>query len=185
MLSKIADIWRNNYGSTLTIFGLVVALVMSVASRYDLVPTIGPPSNQSPTLYGRRLNSQTTILVVSIRSQDFREGTVVFQVVGPPQAVDEPLVPIFSRTVKLQDGLAEFVVTELARGTFAAFAFLDPNDSQELVMDQSGLPTEPYGFARPAGVNEPKLLADGVFELTTEPVFIKIQLRKPLRPVRN
>ncbi len=179
MLSKIANIWRDNHGSALTICGLLVALIMSIAWRFDLVPEIGPPLSQPTALYGVRAPVHPNILVVSIRSLDLREGNVILQVVGPPQTEGEQLSPIYSRTAKLQDGQAEFVVTQLSRGAFAAYAFVDLDDNQEFSMDKRGQPTEPYGFARLAGGSEPKQLAEGVFELSNEPVFIKFQLRTP------
>jgi uncharacterized protein (DUF2141 family) len=182
MLSKMATIWKNNHGSTLTVCGLVVAMLMSIAWRYDIFPEIGPPSELGTPLYGRRLPRPTNIVVVAIRSLDTQEGTVILQVVGPPLSEGEALLPIYSRSAKLQDGLAEFVVTDLPRGTYAAFAYLDSDHNDELNLDDSGVPTEPYGFARISGGREPRQLADGVFELINEPVFLKFQLRKPSPP---
>lgn len=122
---------------------------MSIAWRFDLVPEIGPPLSQ-PTAGIAEFAPppvHPNILVVSIRSLDLREGNVILQVVGPPQTEGEQLSPIYSRTAKLQDGQAEFVVTRLSRGTFAAYAFVDLDDNQEFSMDKRGQPTEPYGFA--------------------------------------
>lgn len=180
MLSKIANLWQDNHGSALTICGLLVALIMSIAWRYDLVPEVGPPSNVIPTLTGQRPIVKPNILVATIRSQEAREGKLILQIVGPPAAENEPLEPVYSRQVALQEGVAEFVVTELSLGTYAAFAFLDLDGNEVLNIDDAGLPAEPFGFARSVGSAEPKKLGDGVFELSGEPVFIKIQLRVPV-----
>lgn len=178
MLNKMANIWHNNHGSTLTICGLVVALVMSIIWRYDLVPEIGPPSITNPSLSGKRTTPQS-IVVVTINSASEQNAKVSLRIVGANYGEEDPPPTIFSRFVNysssttLRNGLSEMVLTDVSRGTYGAFAFIDEDGNEEVTFDADGVPLEPFAIARQTSVETPEGTLEGGFELGSEPVFLK------------
>lgn len=183
MLKQLTDIWRNNHGSILFASGCVVAIVMSIAWRLDLIPDIRPTLRTSPTLMGgTRSKVVPNIVVVSVTSDEPLDGEVTFQVFTPPDTPNEPLVPFTSRTHRMERGVSEFVVTDLARGTYAAMAFIDINSNLQLDLADDGAPAEPFAFAKVSHRSD-ETLANGVFNVALEPVFVKFHLKAPASPV--
>ncbi len=82
----------------------------------------------------------------------------------------------------MERGLSEFVVTDLARGTYAAMAFIDINENLQLDLADDGSPAEPFAFAKVSHRSEENL-ANGVFNVSVEPVFVKFHLKVPSSPV--
>ena len=179
MLKQIFNIWRNNNGTFLTACGLAVMIVMSILWRFDLIPDLGQSLRVSPILLGGRVTSLPNIVVVSITSDDFPTAEVQMQVFSTPEMVNESLSPIESHLTTLRNGLSEFLLMGLARGAYAGIAYIDVNNNGQLDLGEDGSPAEPYGFAKASSQDDSQPLAGGVFEVTGDPAFIKIHLKKP------
>ena len=87
--------------------------------------------------------------------------------------------PLESRTTTLQNGLSEFVITGLSRGTYAGLAFVDTNGNGQVDLAEDGSPAEPFGLVKVRTQDEPKTLSNGAFEVMGDPVFLKIHLLRP------
>ncbi len=183
MLKQLINIWRNNNGTVLFVCGITVVAVMSVLWRFDMIPEIGPSLRASPMLVGSRANPLPNIVVVSITSEDSPNAEVLMQIFSPPDIGSEALSPLESHTTTLQDGLSEFLITGLSRGTFAGLAFVDTNSNGQIDLAEDGSPAEPFGFAKVKPRDESKSFANGVFEVTGDPTFVKIHLLKPKSPL--
>lgn len=183
MLKQIVDIWRNNYGSLLSGCGLAVVIVMSVLWRFDMIPDIGQSLRASPMMIGPRVASLPNIVVVSIMSDDLQDAEVLMQVYSAPGLPSDTLAPLESRATVMQSGLSEFLITGLARGTYAGLAYVDTNSNGQVDLAQDGSPAEPFGMVKMKTYDESKSLPDGVFEVSGEPTFVKIHLLKPKSPV--
>jgi uncharacterized protein (DUF2141 family) len=173
MFSSLVKTWQVNHGTPIAICSLIVALVMSIAWRFDLIPDIRPPSNFVPG-YGSRQTTPATLLIVTITSDVIQEGDCIFQL------VDESMTPVFSQTCTLKDGQAEFVVTSLRRGTYAGLAFIDSNQDGEFNVE-NGVAKEPFGWIRPKRNQPTQAMADSVFELSQEPTFVKVHISQSSR----
>ena len=180
MLKQLIQVWRNNHGPILFVSGFLVAICMSVLWRFNLIPDIGPALRASPTLMGTRAKTVPNIVVVSITLDDSPDAEVTLQVFSPPDVASETLTPLETRTVQLDEGVAEFVMTALPQGTFAAIAYFDVNENMQLDISDEGTPTEPYAFASSKQSNDASTRAKGVFEVGTEPAFVKFNLKNPL-----
>jgi uncharacterized protein (DUF2141 family) len=185
MLKQIINIWRNNNGTLLFICGAAVVVVMSVLWRFDMIPDIGQSLRASPTVMGGRVTALPTIVVVSITSDDITTADVQMQIFTTPAIVSESLVPIETRTVTMRAGLSEFLVTGLARGAYAAIGYIDINSNGQIDLAADGSPAEPFGFAKTSSQIDSQTLANGVFEVSGEPAFVKIHLLKPKFPVAH
>ncbi len=181
MLKQIINIWRNNNGSTLFVCGLLVVFFMSVLWRFDMIPDIGQSLRASPMMIGSRVTSMPTIVVVSITSDDYKSSDVQMQIFSAPEMVSESLAPLESRTTTMRDGLSEFLIMGLARGTYAGIAYVDVNSNGQIDLADDGSPAEPCGFAKASPHGETQAL--GVFEVSGDPTFVKIHLLKPKFPI--
>jgi uncharacterized protein (DUF2141 family) len=179
MLKQIINIWRNNNGTFLFVCGLAVVSIMSVLWRFDMIPEIGPSLRASPMMIGGRTTAVPTILVVSITSEDAPDAEVLMQIFSAIGIGSELTSPLESRTTTLQDGLSEFVITGLSRGTYAGLAFEDTNGNGQVDLAEDGSPTEPFGLVKVRSQDESKSLSNGAFEVLGEPVFLKIHLLRP------
>ena len=134
-------------------------------------------------LIGSRATPLPSILVVSITTDDSPNAEVLMQIYSATDIGSESLSPLESHTSTLHDGLSEFVITGLPRGTFAGLAYVDINNNGQIDLAEDGSPAEPFGFAKFKERDEAKSLANGVFEVGGEPTFVKIHLLKPKSPV--
>ncbi len=180
MLKQLIQVWRNNHGPILFVSGFLVAICMSVLWRFNMIPDIGPALRASPRLMGDRTKPAPNIVVVSITSEDAPDAEITLQFFAPPEFANETLTPLETRKERLDDGIAEFLLTDLARGTFAAIAYIDANENMQLDISEEGIPTEPYAFASSKRANDASAQAKGVFEVGNEPTFIKFTIKAPL-----
>jgi uncharacterized protein (DUF2141 family) len=185
MLTKIINIWQNNYGTFLFACGIGVVIAMSVLWRLDLIPEIGPSLRASPMMLGGRATPPPNIVVVSITSEDSPDAEVLLQIFSAYDFGGESMSPLETRHIVMHHGLSEFLITGLVRGAYAGLAFVDTNNNGELDLASDGSPVEPFGFARAITNDESKSLANGVFEVSGEPAFVKIHLLKPKSPVSS
>ena len=183
MLKQIINSWRNNNGTILFVCGLAVMIVMSILWRFDLVPDIGQSLRASPIMIGGRAATLPNIVVVSITSKDFPNTEVHMQVFSTPELVNESLSPIETRTTMMRDGLSEFLIMGLPRGIYAGLAYVDTNSNGIIDLAENGTPAEPFGFVKVSSQGESQSLANGVFEVSGDPTFVKINLTKPKFPV--
>ncbi len=183
MLKQIIHIWRNNNGTILFACGAAVVAVMSMLWRFDMIPDIGQSLRASPMLIAGRVTSLPNIVVVSITSDDFPDAEVHMQVFAAPDMVSEFSSPVESRTTTLHNGLSEYLLMGLARGTYGGIAYIDSNANGQIDLAADGSAAEPYGLVRVSTPAEAHTLPKGVFEVPGEPTFIKIQLMKPKFPV--
>jgi uncharacterized protein (DUF2141 family) len=183
MLKQLIKIWRSNNGTILFAFGVVAAIFMSILWRFDMIPDIGPALRASTMIIGARQTKHVpSIVVVSITSANYPDADVIMQIFSAPDLASESTTPFETRTTTLRDGLAEFVILDLPRGTFAGFAFIDANGNGQIDLAEDGSPAEPMGYATAKQQDESKALGNGVFEVTGEPAFVKIHLLKPTAP---
>ncbi|MDX1928034.1 MAG: DUF2141 domain-containing protein [Pirellulaceae bacterium] len=185
MLKQIINIWRNNNGSFLFACGLTVVLVMSVLWRFDMIPDLGQSLRASPMMIGGRVTSMPTVVVVSITSEDTATADVHMQVFASPEMINESLSPIETRVTTMKNGLSEFLIMGLARGAYAGIAYVDLNGNGQIDLADDGMPAEPFGFAKVTSPEDSQTLANGVFEVTGDPTFVKIHLKKPRFPVTS
>ncbi len=146
---------------------------MSVAWRFDLIPDISPPSGFTPTLMGTRQSTPATLLIVSVTSDIVKEGSFNLQIW---ELVDESPTTVYSQTGTLSEGESDFVVTQLRRGTYSGMAFVDVNQDGEMNFDKNGTPKEPFGLLHIKKGGPSQGMADTVFDLGQDPVFVKIHI---------
>ncbi len=180
MLKQLLQVWRNNHGPILFVSGFLVAICMSVLWRFNLIPDIGPALRASPTLLGSRSKSLHNIVVVTVTSDDSTSEEVTLQFFSPSEIASETLTPVDTRTERLEGGTAEFLISDLPRGTFAAIAYMDANENMQLDVSEDGTPTEPFAFATTKQANDISVRAKGVFEVGMEPTFLKFDLKQPV-----
>jgi len=183
MLKQIINIWRNNNGTILFACGLAVVIVMSILWRFDMIPDVGQSLRASPMLIGGRVTSLPNIVVVSITSEDPPAAEVHMQVFSTPEMIGDSMSPIESRITTMQNGISEFLIMGLARGTYAGIAYIDSNDNGQIDLAEDGSPAEPFGFAKVRSEDDTQSLANGVFDVSGDPIFVKINLIKPKFPV--
>lgn len=183
MLKHLLNIWRNNNGTLLFACGLGVVIVMSILWRLDMIPDIGKTLRTSPMIIGSRVTPLPNIVVVSITSDDLKNAEVVTQLFS--NTPSDTLAPLESRTTVMHDGLSEFLITGLARGTYAGIAFVDVNSNGQVDLAEDGSAMEPFGMMKVRTFDESKSLPSGVFELSGDPIFVKIKLLAPKTPVAS
>ncbi len=179
MFNQLIQIWRNNHGPILFISGFVVAIVMSVMWRFDLIPDVRPVMRSSPTLLGSRARVPTNVVVVSVTSEETPEAMVTIQFFTPSDSGGESLSPLESRTEQLDGGVKEFLITDFTRGAVAGVAYVDLNENAQLDISEDGTPIEPFAFASAKQAEGAQPFGRGVFEVGTDPVFVKFRLKQP------
>ena len=105
------------------------------------------------------------------------------QVFSSPGMVSELSTPVDTRTVTIRNGLSEFLLTSLPRGSYAGLAYVDVNTNGQIDLADDGSPAEPFGFAKVSSPAEAQSVANGVFDVSGDPTFIKIHLIRPKFPV--
>ncbi len=156
---------------------------MSILWRFNMIPDIGQSLRVSPILIGGRIKSAPNIVVVSITSDDLQDAEVHMQVFSSPGMVSELSTPVDTRTVTIRNGLSEFLLTSLPRGSYAGLAYVDVNTNGQIDLADDGSPAEPFGFAKVSSPAEAQSVANGVFDVSGDPTFIKIHLIRPKFPV--
>jgi uncharacterized protein (DUF2141 family) len=120
------------------------------------------------------------IVVVSITTDDSPNAEVIMQIFSANDIGSESMQPLESRTTTLQDGLSEFLVTNLPRGLYAGRAFVDTNGNGQVDLTEDGSLAEPFGLVKVRSQDDSKSRANGEFELFGDPVFVK-SLASPSR----
>lgn len=172
MFSTLSKTWQVNHGTPIAICSILVAVVMSIAWRFDLVPDIGPPSSFAPGLLGGRATPPQTLLIVTATAP-IKEGELTLLI------QDDGLSLVHTHNAPIHDGIAEFVVTQLKRGTYVGRAYIDMNENGQLDMTEEGKALEPAGLVTTTTPRSAEPFPEGVFEILQDPVFVKVAIRAP------
>lgn len=151
---------------------------MSMLWWFDLIPDMSAFTPASKPNFRATSSKKSVKLVVYIESVSVKEGELTFQIEAPSGYDDGSLTTVLSQEVKLNEGLAEFVVSDLINGTYVGLAFMDINKNGVLDLDAQGRPTEPFAAARQTTPAPERKLGPGVFVISSsEPVFVHLNLR--------
>ena len=116
-------------------------------------------------------------LIVDIQGFPDSEGYTMVAVYGSEQAYKEGTPMAARAKVKIADGKARAVFTDLKYGTYAVAMFQDRNANEKLDKNAIGIPKEPYGHSNNArGIFGPPAFDKVKFELDSPETQIKIEL---------
>ena len=107
---------------------------------------LSAPFISAEPVHQTSLNCGTLTVVVTGAPSD--NGTIIMALCAEENQWAQNTRPFRSAVVRLRNGLAEYVFTNIPYGTYAIKAFHDENGNGKLDKNALGIPIERYGFSQ-------------------------------------